>query len=303
MRGLALMMALGMSAGLGATSALGQAAEEAKTLVLWPDGAPGAVGTTPDDVPTLTVYLPAKNPTRTGVLVAPGGGYQHLATEKEGTDVAHWLNQHGVAAFVLKYRLGPVYHHPIELGDAERAMRMVRANAVEYDIADDHIGMWGFSAGGHLAASTATLADAGDPNSEDPIERQSARPNFLVLAYPVISMLDPYAHRGSRHFLLGDTPSAEDETKLSPELHVTRQTPPTFLFATSDDPVVPVMNSVLFYSALVKAGVPTEMHLFQHGPHGVGLAAGRPEVANIPALAMWPDLLLTWMQARGFAGK
>ncbi len=297
------MMALGVGLGLGSTIVLGQATEEPKTLLLWPDGAPGAVGTTPDDVPTLTVYLPAKNPTRTGVVVAPGGGYQHLATEKEGTDVARWLNQHGVAAFVLKYRLGPIYHHPIELGDAERAMRTVRANAVEYDIADDHIGMWGFSAGGHLAASTGTLADAGDPNAEDPIERQSARPNFLVLAYPVISMMDPYAHRGSRHFLLGDTPTAEDEAKLSPELHVTRQTPPTFLFATSDDPVVPVMNSVLFYSALVKAGVPAEMHLFQHGPHGVGLAAGRPEVANIPALAMWPDLLLGWMQARGLAGK
>lgn len=272
-------------------------ADQPKPLLLWPEGAPGAVGTTPDDVPTLTVFLPAKNPTRTAVVIAPGGGYQHLAFDKEGTDIARWLNERGVAAFVLKYRLGPVYHHPIELGDAERAMRTVRANAAEYAIAEDHIGIWGFSAGGHLAATTATLAAAGDPNAEDPIERQSARPDFLILAYPVVTMLDPYVHRGSRHFLLGDSPTAEIETKLSPELHVTKQTPPTFLFATTDDPVVPVMNSVLFYSALVKAGVPAEMHLFSHGPHGVGLAAGMPD------LDQWPNLLLTWMQGRGLAAK
>lgn len=264
-------------------------------MLLWPNGAPGAVGTADDDTPTLTAYLPASNPTKTAVIVAPGGGYQHLSMTKEGSDIAAWLNAHGVAAFVLKYRLGPKYHNPIELGDAQRAIRSVRAEAARYGLASDHIGMWGFSAGGHLAASAGTMFDAGVASSTDPIDRQSSRPDFLILAYPVITMEAPYVHAGSKKYLLGDDPSPELVAQMSADQRVTRQTPPTFLFATTDDGTVPVMNSVLFYSALVKAGVPAEMHLFQHGAHGAGLAAANP------MLSVWPDLVLKWMRERGYA--
>jgi acetyl esterase/lipase len=266
-----------------------------KTILLWPGGAPQAVGKTLEDTPTLTVFLPAKNTTKTGVVIAPGGGYAHLSMQHEGEDVARWLNARGVAAFVLKYRLGPVYHHPIELGDAQRAMRLVRMNAKEYGIAPDHIGMWGFSAGGHLAATAGTHYDAGIAASADPIEREKCRPDFLILAYPVITLLEPNVHGSSRKYLLGDDPTQTVLANLSDETQVTKDTPPTFLFATTDDGVVPVMNSVAFYTALVKNDVPVEMHLFQHGRHGAGLAEGNPE------LNVWPELLIRWMRERGLA--
>jgi len=284
---------------LGVGTMQGQQAPDAaagKTLLLWPAGAPGAQGTADVDKPTLTVYLPAgANATKTGVVVAPGGGYQHLSMTKEGSDIAHWLNERGVAAFVLKYRLGPTYHHPIELGDAQRAIRMVRANAAEYGIVPDHLGMWGFSAGGHLTATAGTHFDAGNPDAADPIDRQGSRPDFLILSYPVITMQDPYAHTGSRKYLLGDDPDPAQVQSMSDELQVTKDTPPTFLFSTTDDQTVPVMNSVMFYSALVKAGVPAEMHLFQNGRHGSGLGVGNPQ------LSVWPDLLIKWMRERGYA--
>jgi acetyl esterase/lipase len=284
---------------LGVGTMQGQQAPDVaagKTLLLWPAGAPGARGDADVDKPTLTVYLPAgANATKTGVVVAPGGGYQHLSMTKEGSDIAHWLNEHGVAAFVLKYRLGPTYHNPIELGDAQRAIRMVRANAAEYSIAPDHLGMWGFSAGGHLTATAGTHFDAGNPGAADPIDRQGSRPDFLILSYPVITMQDPYAHTGSRKYLLGDDPDPAQVQSMSDELQVTKDTPPTFLFSTTDDQTVPVMNSVMFYSALVKAGVPAEMHLFQNGRHGSGLGVGNPQ------LSVWPDLLIKWMRERGYA--
>jgi acetyl esterase/lipase len=284
---------------LGVGMAQGQQAPDAaagKTLLLWPAGAPGAQGTADVDQPTLTIFLPSgANATKTGVVIAPGGGYQHLAMGYEGMDVARWLNERGVAAFVLKYRLGPTYHHPIELGDAQRAIRMVRANAAEYGIAPDHLGMWGFSAGGHLTATAGTHFDAGNASAADPIDRQGSRPDFLILAYPVITLEAPYAHAGSRTYLLGDNPDPAVVQSLSAELQVTKDTPPTFLFSTTDDGTVPVMNSVMFYSALVKAGVPAEMHLFQHGRHGSGLGTGNPE------LSVWPDLLIKWMRERGYA--
>jgi acetyl esterase/lipase len=270
--------------------------DDGKTMLLWPGGAPGAVGDTDDDKPSLTAYLPTgPNPTKTAVIVAPGGGYQHLSMVREGSDAAHWLNAHGVAAFVLKYRLGMKYHNPIELGDAQRAIRMVRAHAAEYGVATDHIGMWGFSAGGHLAASAGTMFDAGNPAAPDGIDQQSSRPDFLVLSYPVITMESPYVHAGSKKYLLGDTPDQALLDAMSAELHVTAQTPPTFLFATTDDGTVPVLNSVMFYSALVKAKVPVEMHLFQHGAHGAGLAPTNPMLSG------WPDLLIKWMRERGYA--
>ena len=264
-------------------------------MLLWPNGAPGALGDADDDKPTITAYVAASNPTKTAVIVVPGGGYVHLAMGHEGVDIAAWLNAHGVTAFVLKYRLGPKYHNPIEREDAQRAIRTVRANAAKYGVATDHIGMWGFSAGGHLTATAGTQFDAGNAAATDPIEQQSSRPDFLVLAYPVITMLDPDVHKGSRLYLLGDNPTQMQEEAMSAELHVTAQTPPTFLFSTTDDNTVPVMNSVMFYAALVKAGVPAEMHIFQHGAHGAGLAMANPE------LKPWSDLLIKWMRERGYA--
>jgi acetyl esterase/lipase len=266
-----------------------------KTMLLWPDEAPGALGDADEDKPTLTVFLPLKeNATKTGVVVAPGGSYTHLAMEKEGFAFARWLNERGVAAFVLQYRLGPKYHYPVELEDAQRAIRMVRANAAEYGIATDHIGMWGFSAGGHLTATAGTKFDSGTADASDSIERQGSRPDFLILGYPVITFKEPDLHRGSLKYLLGDSPDPKLVDELSAETQVTKDTPPTFIFSTTDDKTVPVMNSVMFYSALVKAGVPVEMHLFQHGGHGAGLAAGNPQ------LSVWPDLVAKWMRERGY---
>ena len=260
--------------------------------LLWPSGAPMAQGTGHADRPTITAYIPAHNPTRTAVIIAPGGGYQHLSMQKEGEDIALWLNAHGVAGFVLKYRLGPTYHHPVELGDAQRAIRTVRAHSEALGVASDKIGIWGFSAGGHLAASAGTMFSPGSETS-DPIDRQSSRPDFLILAYPVMTFDGPYAHISSRNNLLGENPTPEMIAALSPEKHVTTETPPTFLFVTTEDKAVPVMNSVLFFSALTAQKVPAEMHIFAHGPHGVGLAPGYPELKG------WPDLLATWMRGLG----
>ena len=268
-----------------------------KPELLWPNGAPMAQGTADVDQPTLATYLPGNNPTRTAVIIAPGGSYTHLSMQKEGEDIALWLNARGVAGFVLKYRLGPTYHHPVELGDAQRAIRTVRAKAAQLGIATDHIGMWGFSAGGHLAASAGTLFDQGPTANADAIDHESARPDFLVLAYPVITMEDPYVHKGSRTYLLGDSPDPGLVEQMSLEKRVTANTPPTFLYTTTDDQTVPVMNSVMFYSALVAAKVPAEMHIFGHGPHGTGLAPGFPDLKG------WPDLLATWMRSRGYMAQ
>jgi acetyl esterase/lipase len=264
------------------------------TILLWPTGAPGAVGTTALDQPTITIYLPAQNPTRTGIVICPGGGYQGLAMSYEGADVARWLNARGVAAFVLTYRLGPRYHYPIELLDAQRAIRYVRSHAAEDGIDPTHIGIWGFSAGGHLASTTGTHFDAGNSNGADPIERASSRPDFMVLAYPVISMEPGIAHIGSMHNLLGEQPSPELQNELSNETQVITRTPPTFLFSTTNDETVPVMNSVLFYEALLRAGVPAELHIFEQGHHGSGLGVDNPQ------LSMWPVLLQNWLHLHGW---
>jgi acetyl esterase/lipase len=263
------------------------------TELLWPGGAPGAMGNEDADKPSLTIYLPpAERASSAGVVVCPGGGYVMLAMEHEGVEIAQWLNTHGMAAFVVKYRLGPRYRHPVELHDAQRALRMVRSRAREFGIAPDKIGIWGFSAGGHLASTVATHFDAGDANAANAIDRASSRPDFAILSYPVISFGE-FAHKGSRKSLLGDNPDPKLVENLSNEKQVTAQTPPTFLFHTSDDPVVPVQNSILFYLALRNAKVPVEMHIFEHGRHGVGL--GQKD----PALSAWPDLLATWLRAKG----
>jgi acetyl esterase/lipase len=264
---------------------------------LWEHGAPGALGDADADRPTLTFYPPARAATGTAVIVAPGGGYTNLAMDHEGRQVAAWLNAMGVTAFILKYRLGPRYHHPIELGDAQRAIRTVRAKAETFGVIPNRIGMMGFSAGGHLTSTAGTHFDAGKADAADPIERVSSRPDFMILGYPVISFDPAIKHAGSERNLLGEHPDPALVAELSNELHVTAQTPPTFIFHTTNDPGVPVENSVRFYLALVKAKVPAEMHLFEDGPHGVGLAL------DDPALSAWPTLLANWLRARGLLTK
>jgi len=272
-----------------------QVPQDGQVLPLWSGQAPGAQGSEDRDIPTMTVYWPRTMREGTSaVIVCPGGGYGALASNHEGRQVASFLNSLGMAAFVLKYRLGPRYHHPIEIGDAQRAIRTVRAKAAEWKIASDRIGIMGFSAGGHLASSASTHFDAGNASASDPIDRAGSRPDFSILGYPVISMTQPWTHQGSKKNLLGDNPDPELAKSLSGENAVTAQTPPTFIFQTNADTTVPAENSVYYYLALRKAGVKAEMHIFQNGPHGVGLGM------DDPALAEWPGLLAHWLRVNGF---
>jgi hypothetical protein len=214
--------------------------------------------------------------------------------DHEGHQVALWLNSIGVSAYVVKYRLGPRYHHPAPLQDAQRAIRHVRAHAEQWNVSPDRIGIMGFSAGGHLASTAATHFDEGEPDSADSVQRVGCRPDFAILAYPVISLQADFAHAGSRRNLLGDDPDPELVASLSNETQVTEQTPPIFLFHTTEDAGVPVENSLAFYAACRKAGVPAELHVYQFGPHGVGLAPGDPVAGT------WKERLADWLRASGF---
>jgi pectinesterase len=280
----------------GTTSFTNMTPASQTPIVLWPDGAPGALGKEAVDIPTLTPFLPLKEKaTGAAIIVCPGGGYGHLA-DHEGAPVAEWLNSIGITAFVLKYRLGPRYHHPAPLQDAARAIRTIRARALEWKIDPERIGILGFSAGGHLAATIATHFDSGKPDARDSIERVSSRPGLAILIYPVITMRDK-THAGSKKNLLGDNPLPELIALLSNEEQVTRETPPTFLVHTMTDTAVPVENSQMFAAALRKAGVPFEFHLYERGPHGFGL--GRDD----PILSTWPARCADWLRIHGFAIK
>lgn len=272
---------------------------DSKTELLWPAGAPGAKGETENDKPALTISLPpAEKSTGAAVVICPGGGYGGLAIGYEGHDIGKWLNDHGVAAFVLKYRhRGTGYGHPAPLDDAQRAIRTVRARAAEFGVDPKKIGILGFSAGGHLASSAGTHFDAGKSAAEDPIERVSCRPDFLILCYPVISFTAPTTHAGSRKNLLGDQPDPKLVEYYSSELQVTPETPPTFLWHTDADTGVPPENSVLFYLALRKAKVPADLHIYEQGRHGLGLAAGAVGAER------WPEQCLAWMRGRGLLEK
>jgi acetyl esterase/lipase len=276
-----------------------------ETIPLWPGGVPGAQGDDPArDVPTLTVVRPGpEKATGASVVVCPGGGYGGLALDHEGKQVAEWLNRLGVAAFILKYRLGPRYHHPAMLQDAARAIRTVRARARDWKLDPERVAILGFSAGGHLASTAGTHFDAGRPDDEDPIERVSSRPDRLILIYPVISLNTPYAHSGSRRNLLGENPPAELVAGLSNETQVTPQTPPTFLVHTDEDTAVPPENSLLFALALRRAKVPLELHLFEKGRHGLGLGEGLPNFKpsdKSEGFKAWPGLCETWLRGQGF---
>jgi acetyl esterase/lipase len=271
-----------------------RAVDTPKTELLWPDGVPGALGGEDLDKPAITFYQPAKpQATGTVVVICPGGGYGALAMDHEGHQVARWFTSRGVAAAILKYRLGPRYHHPAPLQDVLRAIRLVRSRAAELGLKPDRVGVMGFSAGGHLASSAATLFDLAEAKAADGLEAFSSRPDFAILGYPVIVLGADVTHKGSQRNLLGDSPSAELIAGLSTDRQVKAKTPPTFLFHTSDDTGVPPQNSVAFYLALKNAGVPAELHIYEKGRHGVGLA---PEDRE---LSTWPDRLLGWMRGRG----
>jgi acetyl esterase/lipase len=288
-------------AALAATllTALTMSAQNTNTFPLWPEGAPGALGHAAKDIPTLTVFLPDK--TRApmpAMIVCPGGGYSHLA-KHEGDLYARWLNSNGIAAFVLKYRLGDTngYHYPAMFQDASRAMRIVRARAGEWGIDPKHIGMIGSSAGGHLASLLATKFDAGDPSATDPVERASSRPDVVVLCYPAITMDDRFRHTGSKTNLLGPHPAPGLAEELSTEKHVRTNTPPCFIWATADDQTVPVENSLLFAQALRTARVPVELHIYESGKHGQGLGSHEWEPEKF---LPWTRECTAWLRRHGF---
>lgn len=249
-----------------------------------------------EDAPELIVYK-AEGPTRTqaAVLICPGGGYWRKAMDHEGHKVARWLNSHGITAAILTYRTRDKgYMHPVPITDGRRALRTMRARAAEWGIDPEKIGVLGFSAGGHLASTLGTHFEAGQPQSPDPVERVTSRPNFMVLLYPVISFLTEHTHRGSRTNLLGENASADQIAEFSTETKVNTLTPPTFLAHTDEDSGVPPENSVLFYLALRRANVPAEMHIFRQGKHGLGLGE-----EDLP-FKEWPSLCIQWMKAMRF---
>jgi acetyl esterase/lipase len=275
-----------------------------RTVVLWPEGAPGALGTSDGDVPKLFVYPVTETPatkaaqvSRSAVIVMPGGGYMHLTMEKEGAAEARWLNAHGIAAFVLEYRLGPRYRFPAPMLDGARAVRFVRSHAKELGVAKDRVGLWGFSAGAHLAGYLATVNDDGEPKAADPIERVSDRPDFAIMSYGRFSMDSDIPRKTNIEGLIGNHPSPELLDTVSIYKHVTKKTSPCFIFATTADQQVNSLNATAFYDALKRAGVPVELHIFERGPHGVGMAQG---LARLPELAIYPTLLANWMQHHGW---
>lgn len=285
--------------------AVGVAAELPAVLPLWPEGVPGLkadAGPEKEEAgrftnihhPSLLVFAPpAERRTGAAVIYAPGGGYVRVALGAQGGELTRWLNSLGVTVFALKYRHAD-YGHPAPLQDGLRAVRLIRSRAAEFGIRPDAIGMLGGSAGGHLAASCATLFDAPEGRTGAALDAVSGRPDFVVLVFPVITMEDPYAHAPSRRALLGAEPSAELRRRLSVEQQVTRATPPAFIIHTSEDRTVVAENSLLFYQALRRAQVPTELHLYPLGPHGAGLAP------TLGPTSEWPRLCESWLRFNGW---
>lgn len=272
-------------------------AEIKEPIALWPGGAPGALGSGTNDVPTVTPYLPdPAKATGAAIVVCPGGGYGGLA-QHEGNDYALFLNREGIACFVLKYRLGSHgYRHPVMLQDAARAVRWVRANAATYNLDVKRVGIMGSSAGGHLTSTLMTHFDLGNAQAADPVDRLSSRPDLGILCYPVITM-ESFGHAGSRRNLLGEFPSAEQIQLLSNEKQVSPGTPPAFIWHTYEDQAVPVRNALEFASALERHGVPFDLHIYKQGRHGIGLAAKPPEFENPHP---WAKDLVFWLKAQGF---
>ena len=259
--------------------------------LLWPEGAPLAQGDGEEDCPSITPYLVEAEQEVGAIVVCPGGGY-HIRAEHEGKPVAEWLNGLGISAFVLQYRVYP-YRYPCAMLDAQRAIRYIRHKAAEFRVDPNRIGILGFSAGGHLASTVGTHYDRGNPEAADEIERESCRPDLMILCYPVITF-NEYRHHGSMTALLGETPDEQLRMLLSNETQVTADTPPAFLWHTADDAGVPVKNSLLFADAMSRHQVPFELHIFPHGPHGLGLAEQDDQVGA------WTSLCATWLRKQGW---
>jgi acetyl esterase/lipase len=269
----------------------------ARVIQLWPAAAPLALGKEPADIPKL-YYYPAAGPgVRSAVIVLPGGGYTHVVNEKEGAVEAKWLAAHGVAAFVLTYRLSPRYRYPAPMLDGARAVRYVRKHAEEFGIDSGRIGIWGFSAGGHLAGDLATETAKTDPSSADPVDQVSAHPDFAIFSYARLSLDSSIPRTGNMEALVGDNPSQQTLDTVAYAQHVTSQTSPSFLYSTTGDQTVNSMNATAFYDALKRAGVPAELHIFELGPHGTGMGQGLKGLAE---LEVWPLLLEHWMQLHGW---
>ena len=266
-----------------------------KQIELWDGEVPHAQGNAAKDRPFLKAYLPKpEQAVGTGVIIFPGGGYGTLAKGHEGDAIAEWLNSLGIAAFVCDYRhRGKGYGHPAPLADAQRAIRLVRYHAPEWNLRPERIGAMGFSAGGHLASSAATHFDAGNPSAGDPVDRVSSRPDFLVLGYPLIVLGKPFTHARSQRHLLGENPDPQLLEMLSSEKQVSAETPPAFLWHTGKDTGVVPEHSVAFYQALRKANVPAELHIYERGRHGLGLAQ------SVPSVADWTDRCTVWMRNHG----
>lgn len=261
---------------------------------LWEQDIPGQESVEEKFTPYMTPYLLQNETPHGAVLVLPGGGYERRA-DHEGDPIAMWLNSIGLSAFVVHYRVAP-YRHPYPLGDAQRAVRLVRHHAKEWNIDPDRIGILGFSAGGHLAASASTHFDEGNPEAVDAVDRQSSRPNASILCYPVISFKE-YYHEGSMSRLLGENPPEELRNALSLELAVKPETPPSFLWHTADDGAVPVENSLMYAKALSNQRIPFELHVFPEGRHGLGLAEEDASVSQ------WTGLCAGWLQKIGFLSQ
>ncbi len=265
------------------------------TVRLWPGDAPEAKGVACDDIPTLSILVPQPGRANgSAVVVLPGGGYTGLASILEGREVADWFTAHGFTAFILRYRLGKKYILPVPLMDARRAVQLVRSRARDYHISPNRIAIIGFSAGGHLAGLSATQFVPGKADAEDPIERESSRPDYLILGYPWIGGISPDTSHLTYCKQVNVMDRCEELQKAySPNLFVTKDTPPTFIYHTTDDQTVPVEQAISFYTAALKAQVPVEMHIFAHGPHGSGLGLGDA------AMDQWPALLETWLRSQG----
>ena len=281
-----------------ATSLAAQAAPS-ESFPLWPDKAPDALGDKDDDKPTLTPFLPpSEKATGAAIVICPGGGYGGLAPH-EGAGYAEYLSQQGLTCFVLKYRLGSKgYRHPAMLNDAARAVRLVRAEATKWKIDPHRVAIMGSSAGGHLASTLVTHFDSGKPDSADLVERQSSRPDLGILCYAVITMGE-HTHAGSKKNLLGENPDPKLVELLSNEKQVTKDTPPCFLWHTWEDKAVKIENSLQFIDALQRNNVPFDFHVYQKGPHGIGLSQGKNGVAP-DDVHPWGKDLVFWLKAQGF---
>jgi acetyl esterase/lipase len=264
-------------------------------LPLWEKGAPGSIGNEAKDIPLAKVRLPSSDKPTGALIICPGGGYGNLAMGHEGQEIAEWANEMGLAAIICDYRhRGKGYGHPAPLQDAQRAIRLVRTNAKQWNVDPARVGIMGFSAGGHLVSTVLTRFDFGDPNNADPIEHASSRPDYGILAYPVILFGQPGTHKGSEKNLLGESPDPKLVESFQSDLNVTKDTPPTFLFHTLEDKGVVPQNSVAFFAAMLRNGVSGELHVFEKGSHGKGLAK------TIQGTSEWPNVCRRWLEGKQF---